>query len=68
MGRDFFLFATTSIQTLGPIQSPIEWMPGALSSGIKWPGRDANHSHLVLRLRMPGVIPSIPVFHGEVLS
>jgi hypothetical protein len=29
---------------LGPIQSPIQWVPGALSLGVKRPGREANHS------------------------
>jgi hypothetical protein len=29
---------------LGPTQPPIQWVPGALSLGIKWPGREADHS------------------------
>jgi hypothetical protein len=35
---------TTSISALGPTQPPIQWMPGALSPGIKRPGREAGHS------------------------
>jgi hypothetical protein len=27
-----------------PTQLPIQWVPGALSSGVKWPGREADHS------------------------
>jgi hypothetical protein len=38
-----FLF-TASRKALGPTQPPIQWVPGALSLGIKWPGREADHS------------------------
>jgi hypothetical protein len=35
---------------LGPTQLPIQWVPGALSLGVKWQGREADHSpHLVPR-------------------
>jgi hypothetical protein len=27
-----------------PASSPIQWVPGALSLGVKWPGREADHS------------------------
>jgi hypothetical protein len=27
----------------GPTQPPIQWVPGALSLGVKWPGREADH-------------------------
>jgi hypothetical protein len=39
-----FLFTTVSRPTLGPTQPPIQWIPGALSLGVKRPGREANHS------------------------
>jgi hypothetical protein len=29
---------------LGPTQPPIQWIPGALSLGVKRPGREADHS------------------------
>jgi hypothetical protein len=29
---------------VGPIQAPIQWVPGALSLGIKRPGREADRS------------------------
>jgi hypothetical protein len=38
-----FLFST-SIPVLGPTQPPIEWILGALSLGVKWKGREADHS------------------------
>jgi hypothetical protein len=29
---------------LGPTQSPIKWVPGVPSLGVKWPEREADHS------------------------
>jgi len=29
---------------LGPTQSPTQWVPGALSLGVKRPGHEADHS------------------------
>jgi len=28
----------------GSTQPPIQWIPGAISLGVKWPGREADHS------------------------
>jgi hypothetical protein len=39
-----FLFTTASRTALGPTQSPIQWVPGALSLGAKRLGREADHS------------------------
>jgi hypothetical protein len=39
-----FLFTTASRTTLGPTQPPIQWVPGALSLGVRRPGRKADHS------------------------
>jgi hypothetical protein len=39
-----FLFTAASRPALGPIQSPIQWLPGALSLGIKWQERETDHS------------------------
>jgi hypothetical protein len=35
-----FLFTTASRTALGPTEHPIQWVPGNLSLGVKWP---ANH-------------------------
>jgi hypothetical protein len=35
---------TASRPALGPTQPPIQWVKRALSLGIKWPGREADHS------------------------
>jgi hypothetical protein len=40
---EIFLFTTTSA-ALGPTQPPTEWVPQALSLGVKWPGREADRS------------------------
>jgi hypothetical protein len=42
-GLGIFLFITVSKMVLGPIQPPIQWVPGDLSLGIKRPGREADH-------------------------
>jgi hypothetical protein len=43
-GLGIFLFTTASRTALGPTQPPIQWVPGALSLGVKRPGRKADHS------------------------
>jgi hypothetical protein len=43
-GLGIFLFTTASIMALGPTQPPIQWVPGALSLGLKWLGNEADHS------------------------
>jgi hypothetical protein len=44
-GQGIFLFTTAvSRTTLGPTQPPTQWVPGALSLGVKRPGREADHS------------------------
>jgi hypothetical protein len=39
-----FHFALDSRPALGPTESPIQWVPWALSLGVKRPGREADHS------------------------
>jgi hypothetical protein len=43
-GLGIFLFTTMLRSTLGPIKPPIQWLPGALSLGVKWPEYEADHS------------------------
>jgi hypothetical protein len=38
------LFITTSTTALEPTQPPIQWVQGALSLGVKRPGREADHT------------------------
>jgi hypothetical protein len=39
-----FLFSLSSRPAMGPTQSPIRWVPGILSPGIKRQGHEADHS------------------------
>jgi hypothetical protein len=43
-GLGIFLFTTASRKALGLVQPPIQWIPKALSLGVKRPGREADHS------------------------
>jgi hypothetical protein len=43
-GLGIFLFTAASGTALGPTQSRIQWVPGALSLEVKRPGREADHS------------------------
>jgi hypothetical protein len=43
-GLGIFLFTTASRTALGPTQSPIQWVLGALSLGVKRLGSEADHS------------------------
>jgi hypothetical protein len=43
-GLGIFLFTTASRMVLEPTQPPIWGVPGALSLGVKRPGREADHS------------------------
>jgi hypothetical protein len=40
----FFLFATASRPALGPADSPVQWVPGLFSPGVRRPEREADHS------------------------
>jgi hypothetical protein len=45
-GLGIFLYTTMPRMALGPIPPPVQWVPGALSLEVKWPGREADHSLL----------------------
>jgi hypothetical protein len=58
--RDF-LFFTTFRPALRPTQSSIQWVPGAHSPGIKWPGEEADHSPpSSAKVKNGGAIPPLP--------
>jgi hypothetical protein len=65
------LSTTSSRPVLGPTQPPIQWVPGALSLGVKRPGREADNSlpssAEVKNMWSYASIPSIRL-HGVVLS
>jgi hypothetical protein len=43
-GLEIFLFATASGTALGPTQPSIQWVPEALSMGVKRLGRKSDYS------------------------
>jgi len=43
-GLEIFLFTTVSRPVLEPTQFPIQWLPGALSLGVKRPEQKVDHS------------------------
>jgi hypothetical protein len=54
-----FFFTTASRSAMGPNQPPTQWVPGALSLGVKRPGPEADHSPPP-RSRMCEAIPPLP--------
>jgi hypothetical protein len=44
VGSRIFSSSTSSRPALGPAQLALQWVPGALSLGIKRPVREADHS------------------------
>jgi hypothetical protein len=66
-----FVFTTVSRTTLGPTQSPIQWVPGALSLGVC--DQDVKltaHLRILPRSRVREAMPPIPPvrLHGVVLE
>jgi hypothetical protein len=69
-GLGIFLFTTVSRMALGLTQ-PIQWVPGALSLGVKRPEREADHSPpSSAKVRNAWSYTSTPPLrlHGVVLS
>jgi hypothetical protein len=70
-GARNFLFTTASRPALGPIHPPTQWVPGALSLGVKRPVREADHSTTSsAEVKNSSSHTSTPPirFHGVVLS
>jgi hypothetical protein len=58
---------------LGPTQPPIQWVPGALSLGVKRPGREADHSppssaEVKEWVELYLHFPNMPSWHGAQLK
>jgi hypothetical protein len=67
---NFFLLVIMSRPAMGSTQSPTQWVPGALSWGVKRPGRAAHYSlPSSTEVRMRGAMPSfLQCLHGFLLS
>jgi hypothetical protein len=62
-GWHFLLYTTASKPALGPTQPPIQWVPGALSLGVKRQGREADHSPPSnVEVNMRGAILPLPQY------
>jgi hypothetical protein len=44
--QEIFLYSTASRTALGPTHSPVQCVPGAVTPGVKQPGREADRSPL----------------------
>jgi hypothetical protein len=77
-GPGTFLFTTLSRMALGPTQLHIQWVWGALSLGLKWPGCESDHSlppsakakecmelYLHSPICLPGVVLSLNKAQGQ---
>jgi hypothetical protein len=42
--RKYIIHIYMDRSAMGPTQPPIQWAPGALFSGLKWPGSETDHS------------------------
>jgi hypothetical protein len=56
-------FSTASRPSLGPTQPPLEWVPGALSQGVKRQGHEADHSHVLRTFGEPDMRTPIRDLH-----
>jgi hypothetical protein len=62
-GLGIFLFTTASRPALGPTHPPIQWVPGALSLGVKRQGREADHSPpSSAEFKMRGAVRLLPQY------
>jgi hypothetical protein len=70
-GLGIFLFTTASRTVLRLTQPPIQWIPGALSLGVKRPGREADHappSSAEVKNKWSYTSPNTPSWCGAWLS
>jgi hypothetical protein len=64
-----FYFSMLSRPALGSTQPPLQWVPGALSPGVKRPGREADHSNLCRGQENVDLYILSPIrLHGVVLN
>jgi hypothetical protein len=44
VGAGIFFLTIASRLAVESTHLPVQWVPGTLSMGVKWPGREADHS------------------------
>jgi hypothetical protein len=62
-----FLYSTASRPALGPTKTPIQWVSGVLSPGIKRQGSEAGHSPFIVPM-LSDIHPAPICFHGVMLN
>jgi hypothetical protein len=63
VGLGIFLFSTACRPALGSTQPSIQWVPGALSLGLKRPEREAHNSHpCSVKVKNPWSYTSTPPY------
>jgi hypothetical protein len=69
-GRFKNCYFVSSRPTLRPAQSPIQWLQGSLSSGVKWPRLKADHPPPTsAEVKKTWISTStLPCIHGVVLT
>jgi hypothetical protein len=56
------IFSTMSRPALGPTQPAVQWVPMAISPGLRWPGHEADHSHPSSpEVKNDGAVPPLPL-------
>ena len=64
-GKEIFLFPKESGPALGSTQPPFQWVQGALSPGLKWPGIQSNHTYTAVAANVWSCNSTPPVcLHG----
>jgi hypothetical protein len=56
------VFSTSSRPAPGSTQPPTQWIPGALSLGVKRPGREADHSRINAEVKKMWIYISTPPY------
>jgi hypothetical protein len=63
-GKLIFLCCTASRLHLGPTKSPVQWVPGDVSLGVKRQGHEAERSPpCSAEVKNSGAIPPLPIHH-----
>jgi hypothetical protein len=57
-----FLFPMASSPPLGPTYLPIQWVPAAVSLGVKLLGREATHSPSSSEFENGGAVSPLPSY------
>jgi hypothetical protein len=55
-----FHYSPAFILALGPTQPPVQWVLGALSSGVMWVGYEADYSPSSAEIKNGGAISPLP--------